>query len=156
MYQEMRRKKYERSEQDAYEYLNRADWGVLSLCAEGLPYGVPVNHAVSGKTIYFHCALEGQKLDFIRANPNACFTAVASAAVMRTKGSTAYESVMAFGSVRIVEDEADRIAGFNAINAKFTDGEELGRSFFEKWGKAARVLAMDIERITAKAIPEEQ
>jgi len=155
MYTEMRRKKYERSEQDAYAFLDRADWGVLSLCAGDLPYGVPLNHAVCGKTIYFHCALEGQKLNFLRANPKACFTAVASARAIRTRGSTAYECAMAFGTVRIVEDEAERLTGFNAINGKLTDGEELGRSFIEKWGNAALVLALDIERLTAKAIPEE-
>lgn len=151
MYKEMRRKNRQMSEADAYDYLNRTEWGILSLCAEGLPYGVPVSHAVSGKTIYFHCALEGQKLDFIRKNPLACFTAVAYAETLRTKGSMSYESVMAFGPVRIVEDPAERLAGFDAINAKFTESMELGRSFVEKWGKDAAVAALDIQRITAKS-----
>jgi uncharacterized protein len=151
MYSEMRKRNRQKSEAEAYEYLNRAEWGVLSLCAEGLPYGVPVSHAVSGKSIYFHCALEGQKLDFIKKNPLACFTAVAYAETLRTKGSMDYESVMAFGPVRIVEDPAERLAGFDAVNAKFTDNAELGRSFVEKWGKDAAVVALDIEHITAKS-----
>lgn len=155
MYKDMRRKSQQRSEAEAYEYMNRAEWAVLSLCADGLPYGVPVCHALSGKTIYVHCALEGQKLDFMRANPRGCLTAVASFQAIRTEGSARYESAMAFGPVRIVEDAAERLAAFDAINAKYTDGYELGRSFVEKWGARTAVLALDIERITAKSSKKE-
>jgi nitroimidazol reductase NimA-like FMN-containing flavoprotein (pyridoxamine 5'-phosphate oxidase superfamily) len=155
MYKEMRKKNRQRSEAEAYEFLNRAEWGVLSLCAEGLPYGVPVCHALVGKTLYIHCALEGQKLDFIRANPTGCFTAVASFQAVRSEGSALYESTIALGSVRIVEDAAERLAGFDAINEKYTDGFELGRSFVQKWGARAAVVALDIEHITAKSAGKE-
>jgi uncharacterized protein len=155
MYQEMRRKNRQRSEEDAYEYLNRAQWGVLCLCADGLPYGVPVNHAIAGKTIYIHCAREGQKLEFIRANPKGCFTAVPSMEVLRSEGSAKYESVMAFGPLRIVEEPTERLAGFDAINAKYTESFDLGRSFVEKWGAKTALVALDIERITAKSSEKE-
>lgn len=151
MYRDMRRKTRQRGESDAYEYLDRAQWGVLSLAAEGLPYGVPVSHAVSGRTIYFHCALEGQKLDFIRKNPYGCFTAVAFAETLRGEGSVNYDCVMAFGPLRVVEDETERLKGFDAINAKFTESAELGRKFIEQWGKDAAVVALDVGRITAKS-----
>lgn len=151
MYQEMRRKKHERGEQAAIDYLNSAEWGVLSLAAEGLPYGVPLSHALVGRTLYFHCAREGQKLDFIRANPLGFFTAVASADVKRSQGSVEFESAMAFGPVRIVDDPAERLAAFDAINARFTESFELGRTFVKEWGADASVLALDIERITAKS-----
>jgi uncharacterized protein len=155
MYKEMRRAKNQQSEQTAYEYLNQAQWGVLSLCADGLPYGVPVNHAVAGKTIYIHGALEGQKIDFITANPLGCLTAVASVEILRTEGTAKYASVMAFGPMRVVQDPAERLAGFDTINAKFTEGFELGRSFVEKWGNRTALIALDIERITAKSNQKE-
>ena len=57
------------------EMLRREAWGCLGLCTpEGAPYVVPVNYAYVEGKILFHCALEGQKLDCIRANPNVCFT----------------------------------------------------------------------------------
>jgi nitroimidazol reductase NimA-like FMN-containing flavoprotein (pyridoxamine 5'-phosphate oxidase superfamily) len=151
MYTEMRKKDRQRSEQEAYDYLDRAQWGVLSLCADALPYGVPLSHAVAGKTIYAHCAMEGQKLDFIRANPLGCFTAVAHMESLRDKGAVLYESVMAFGPVRIVEDAAEKLIAFDTINAKYTESLELGRSFVEKWGKDTAVIALEIERITGKS-----
>lgn len=156
MYREMRKKNRQKSEAEAYEYLDRAEWGVLSLAADGLPYGVPLSHAVTGNTIYFHSAREGQKLDFIRANPKGWFTAVASAETLRAEGTVRFECVMASGQLRVVEDERERQAGFDAINRKFAETPELGRSFVEKWGKDAAVMAMDIERITAKGNRKEE
>jgi nitroimidazol reductase NimA-like FMN-containing flavoprotein (pyridoxamine 5'-phosphate oxidase superfamily) len=151
MYKEMRKKDRQRGEKEAFEYLEKAQWGVLSLAAGGLPYGVPLCHAVSGRTIYAHCAREGQKLDFIRMNAKACYTAVAHGEPLRDKGSVEYECVMAFGPVRIVEDAGERMMAFDAINAKYTDSAELGRSFVEMWGNNTVVLALDIGRITAKS-----
>ena len=151
MFKPMRRANLQRSESEAYDFLNRAEWGVLSVCDGGIPYGVPMSHAVLGKTIYFHCALEGQKLDFIKANPKGCFTAVSHAVVLRKKGSAEYESVMAYGPLRIVDDPEERLKGFDVINEKFTDGFELGRVFVEKWGADALVLALDIEHLAAKS-----
>lgn len=152
MYREMRKRDRQRSEQEAYEYLNRAEWGVLSLAAEGLPYGVPLSHAISGRTLYAHCAREGQKLDFIRANPLGWFTAVPYAESLRGEGSVRYDCVMAFGKMRIVESDEERLKAFDAINAKYTESFDLGRSFVEKWGRDAAVIALDIERITAKSL----
>lgn len=151
MYKEMRKKERQRGEKEAFAYLEKAPWGVLSLAAGGLPYGVPLCHAVSGRTIYLHCAREGQKLNFIRMNAKACFTAVAHAEPLRDKGSVDYECVMAFGPVRVVEDAGERLFAFDAINAKYTESAELGRSFVAMWGNNTMVLALDIGRITAKS-----
>lgn len=151
MYQSMRRKNRELPEEQALDILDRAQWGVLSLSdGDGLPYGVPLNHARVGNKLVFHCAKEGQKLEFLKANPRGWFTAVASAQVLSDKGTTLFESAMAAGTLRVVEDEDGWLAGFNAINAKFTATPDLGREFVAKWGAAALILEMDIERLTGK------
>lgn len=151
MYQSMRRKNRELSEEQALDILDRAQWGVLSLSdSDGLPYGVPLNHARMGRKLVFHCAKEGQKLEFLKANPRGWFTTVASEEVLRDRATTKYESAMATGALRIVEDDAERLAAFDAINAKYMQSVELGRSIVEKSGAAALILEMDIERLTGK------
>lgn len=156
MYQPMRRKNRELPEEKALEILDRAQWGVLSLCdGDGLPYGVPLNHARLGRKLVFHCAKEGQKLEFLKANPKGWFTAVASEQVLRDRATTKYESAMAAGTLRIVEDDAERLAAFDAINAKYMQSVELGRSIVEKSGAAALILEMDIERLSGKGNLEE-
>ena len=53
----MRRKDRETTEERAYEILQNGEYGILSTIGEdGYPYGVPVNFAVEGNKIYFHCA----------------------------------------------------------------------------------------------------
>ena len=46
--------------------------GYLGLSMDGQPYVVPLNYAYVENKILFHCALEGKKLDCIRANPQVC------------------------------------------------------------------------------------
>ncbi len=49
-------------------------WGCLGLSRDGESYVVPLNYACVDGHIVFHCALHGQKLEWIRANPRVCFT----------------------------------------------------------------------------------
>lgn len=54
---------------EALEILNKGEYGILSIITnEGYPYGVPLNYVYIDNCIYFHCAIEGQKLDSIKSN----------------------------------------------------------------------------------------
>ena len=49
--------------------LQEGEYGVLStVSADGQPYGVPLNYALQNNNLYFHCALDGHKLDNLLAN----------------------------------------------------------------------------------------
>lgn len=88
-------------ELEAYELLKTSEYGVLSMSAvEGGGYGIPINYAWDGKEhIYFHCALEGQKLECLRANDKVSFCVVGKTQVLSSQFSTAYESVLVFGTI---------------------------------------------------------
>ncbi len=45
--------------------------GHLAMAADGEVYLVPLNYTYDEGRILFHCALQGRKLDMIRAQPNA-------------------------------------------------------------------------------------
>ena len=47
--------------------------GYLGLAMDGRPYVVPLNYGYLEGKILFHCAWTGQKLDYLRANPQECF-----------------------------------------------------------------------------------
>ena len=55
----------------ALEVLDKAPYITVSFTRpDGTPYGVPLSLArTDDKTFYFHCALEGEKLDCIATNP---------------------------------------------------------------------------------------
>ena len=62
----------------ALEVLDKAPYITVSFTRpDGTPYGVPLSLArTDDKTFYFHCALEGEKLDCIAANPRVALSAV--------------------------------------------------------------------------------
>ena len=62
----------------ALEVLDKAPYVTVSMTRpDGSPYGLPLSLVrTDEKTFYFHCALEGDKLDCIAANPTVALSAV--------------------------------------------------------------------------------
>jgi nitroimidazol reductase NimA-like FMN-containing flavoprotein (pyridoxamine 5'-phosphate oxidase superfamily) len=101
---EMRRKDRQMTPAEAEALLREADFGFLATVDDtGQPYCVPLNHVYVGGYIVFHCALEGAKLDNIRANPKVSYAVCTEHEVMPDKISTRYKSAIAFGTAEIVE-----------------------------------------------------
>lgn len=44
----------------------------LALCRDNEPYVVPMSFGFDGKSIFFHSATEGLKIDILRNNPRVC------------------------------------------------------------------------------------
>ena len=112
MNRKMRRKDRQMPQDAAVELLQHGEYGVLSsVDQDGQPYGVPLNYAFDGNDrIYFHCAKEGHKLDNLRSNPKVSFTIVGNHQIMDWTFSTAYESVILFGTAEEVEGDEKYLA----------------------------------------------
>ena len=156
MFRAMRRSKQQMSETAAVAILQDATSGVLSLMGEdGYPYGVPMSYAYADGKLYFHSAVTGHKVDAIKQYEKASFTVVVQDDIVPEKYTTLYRSVIAFGKIRIVEDEAERVHGVKLLAEKYNPGEpEAG------WRKEMTdcpnflVLIMDIEHLSGKASRE--
>ena len=72
----MRRKELKTSDELAFEIIDRAEYGVLSIFDDTYPYQVPLSVVRDGNLIYFHCALTGKKLDLIQKNNKVSMTFV--------------------------------------------------------------------------------
>lgn len=109
----------------ALEVLDKAPYITVSFTRpDGTPYGVPLSMArTDEKTFYFHCALEGDKLDCIAANPTVALSAVTrcTPTVGPKDGSFTlqYKSAMAVGEARIVTERDEKIAALRAICERF-------------------------------------
>lgn len=107
---EMRRKDRKLDEQVAVSLLEHCEYAVLSTVNEdGTPYGIPVSPVLEGKNLYFHCALEGRKLQNIRNHPAVCVTCVGGTRLVPEEFTTEYQSAVAFGIASMVEDEKEKI-----------------------------------------------
>ena len=92
--------------------------------SDGSPYGLPLSLVrTDEKTFYFHCALEGDKLDCIRHCPTVFLSAVTKCAptVGPKDGSFTlqYRSATAIGKAEIVTDREEKIEGLRAICQRF-------------------------------------
>jgi hypothetical protein len=114
------------SKSEMEQFLREEGLGCLGLSVDGRPYVVPLNYSYDDGKIVLHCALEGKKMDAIRANPNVCFTVATQGGVVRRhpegQGDTCHvdsDSVICFGTARIIDDLEERAAALNSFNRSF-------------------------------------
>ena len=109
----------------ALEVLDKAPYITVSFTrSNGTPFGVPLSLArTDEKTFYFHCALEGDKLDCIAAHPTVALSAVTKCAptVGPKDGSFTlqYKSAMAVGKAEMVTNRDEKIEALRAICQRF-------------------------------------
>ena len=109
----------------AIEVMKRAPFITVSFTrADGTAYGLPMSMACTDdRTWYFHCALEGEKLDAISAHPEVCLSAVTKCqpTVGPKDGSFTlqYQSAVAFGRAEIVTSDEEKILGLRVISQRF-------------------------------------
>ena len=158
MFREMRRSKQVLSRETAEKILREGEFGVLALSGdEGYAYAVPINYAVEGNKIYFHSAKTGHKLDAIRSNDKVSFCVVDRHEVVAEEFTTYFSSAIAFGRIRIVEDDADpdKLRGLELLADKYSLTASLARRAKELSRLSALVVpVMTIEHLTGKAARE--
>jgi hypothetical protein len=148
----MRRDEKKISEEEALEILDKAEYGVLSTVSEtGEPYGVPLNHCLIERNIYFHSATEGHKVDNIEGEPRVSFCTIGEASIIPDEFSTAFESAIAFGSASEVFDQEKR-AALEALLEKYSpDFFSKGLKYMKGKLDETRVFKISISRITGKS-----
>ena len=156
MMREMRRKDRQLPEAEAVRLLESCRFGVLcTVCADGTPYGIPMNHVLDGHILYMHCASAGGlKLENIARSPRACFTVVGGTGLREEaakegagEGSRLRpRSAVAFGSVRILTDETEKLHGLDMLRRGRPRSLPADAGVLQK----VHVLRFDIEQLTGK------
>lgn len=157
MFREMRRKRQALSQEECVALLSRGTSGVLALRDAGPhPYAVPLSYVYCREKLYFHCAARGHKLDAIRAHPGASFCVIAEDRVVPAELTTYFRSVIAFGTVRIVEDAAEKRKAIRLLALKYAPEESAERleAEIEREWKRLCVLEFSIERLSGKEAVE--
>ena len=131
-FREMRRKRQQLSDEESIGLLQKATSGTLALLGDGgYPYAVPVSYAYDDGKLYFHSAMSGHKVDAIRNCDKASFCIIDQDHVSPSEYTTYFRSVIAFGRIRIVEDETEKLA----IGAEFArSGDSNRRKSLQRLG----------------------
>jgi nitroimidazol reductase NimA-like FMN-containing flavoprotein (pyridoxamine 5'-phosphate oxidase superfamily) len=112
---------------------------------------VPVSYAYSGGSIYFHCALEGHKLDNVKNNNKVSFCVVGATQVLPESFSTKYESVIVFGKASEVYGDEKRDA-LMLILKKYSPGfMDKGIEYLKSDSCKTKVIKIEIEHMTGKS-----
>lgn len=123
----------------------------LAMVDNGHPYVVPLNFGYRDGSLYFHSALEGRKMDVLKAAPRVCFEV--DELVKMNKAAAAcdwgvsFKSVIGTGTARILDTPAEKKAGLDIIMAHYS-----GRSFDYPEDKLAKtaVIQVTIQEMTGK------
>ena len=147
----MRRFKQQIPEAEAQEILRRATNGVLCLMDyDNRPYGVPMSFIYDGhRSIYFHCALEGRKIECIKRNPNACFTIIDQDEIHPEEFTSYFRSVIVEGTIRILDDRNKMIEALRFLSTKYSPGIDCEPEI-KKGIDRVRILKLEIDSITGK------
>ena len=126
----------------------------ISMCKENEAYLVTLSYGYdeSKNALYFHCAKEGLKIDFIKSNPFVCGTVIEDNGYESSCGQ-AYRSVVFRGKMVIVEDLQDKKIGFDVLlNQLENDPNTIKNKFFEKDDtyENTGMLRLDITEISGK------
>jgi len=101
--------------------------GYLALARDGQPYLVPLNYLYEKGLIYFHCALEGRKIDYIRSNQRVCFHTGETGGLISGDNpcshSYSYRSVIVEGTAEEVADPAEKENILRLITAKYSTAQ---------------------------------
>ena len=148
----MRRKDRAILEAEAWELLNKAEYGILStVSADGQPYGVPLNFCIIEDCLYFHHAVEGHLIENITGNPLVSFCVVGDTELMPEKFGTLYESVILSGNIGEVFG-TQKQTGLEGLVAKYSpDFTEEGQEYIKKLWDRTRVFKIKISNISGKA-----
>ncbi len=115
------------------------------------PYVVPVCFGFENNCLYFHSAMEGKKIDTLKANKNVCFEFDVDQAVIPSdqacKFGMKYRSVIGFGKAYFIEDDSEKQKALDIImrhyNGKTGD-------YAPEFLQHILIIKVEIDSITGK------
>jgi uncharacterized protein len=121
---------------------------------DGYPIVKPVNFAYHAGSIYFHTALEGEKIEDIRRDNRVCFEIDLPIAFVRAvnqpcEAEYLYRSVIIKGRASLVENQEERSGAFRSLMEKYQPEGGYGPYVTEKLGRTG-IVRIEVEEMTGK------
>lgn len=143
-------------ESEIKSILKNGKFAIISMCRDNEPYVVTLSYGydLEKGSIYFHCAKNGLKLDFLRFNKNVCATVIEDGGYIIDECGHEYKSVVFWGDMLIVDDLDEKKHGMNVLLDHLENKDSI---FKEKMFKSdefysqMEILRLDIKQIHGKA-----
>lgn len=129
----------------------------IAMCRENRPYVVPLSFGYSyengGFTLYFHCAKEGKKLDWLRENPCLAFEMDCGHNMLPAQSPCSYgyecQSILGEGTAFFVEDPEEKKEILHRY-MKHQTGRDF--SFTDAQAETVGICKILVEHISAKSM----
>lgn len=127
------------------------------MCRDNEPYIVTLSYGFdnANDVLYFHCARQGLKLDFINTNPLVCATIIEDGGYIIDECGHNYRSVVFWGKMEIVTDLNEKKVGMSILlNHLETKPEIIKEKLLKSdsyYPNKMEVLKLSITQIHAKA-----
>lgn len=152
----MRKKEKEVTQIEEIEsIIGRSDVCRIAFANDNVPYLVTMNFGYTGgkkRELYFHCANEGRKLEMIRKNNMVCFEMDTDHQLYESETACdfgmKYSSVVGFGRMFIVTDEAGKKDGLNVIMKHYSGKDDF--EFRDSSLNRTTILKLVIDEMTGK------
>lgn len=129
----------------------------LAFCRDNEPYLATVNYAFDAESrcFYFHCAAEGRKMDYLRANPVVWGQILEDRGYQPAKCDHAFRTVQFRGTTSVIEDPAARRAALLLMIEQLEPDSEPVKRRFDHESSLARVtlVRVQVDYFTAKQNP---
>lgn len=126
----------------------------LALCHNGEPYLVTVNYGfdAEARCFYFHCASEGRKMDYLRANPVVWGQIMEDHGYLPGKCDHAFRTVQFRGSATVIEEPTAKRAALMLMIEQLEPEPEPVKQRFDNEAALARatLVCVQVEAFTGK------
>ncbi len=137
--------------------VRKCDTCRIALFDKEYPYIVPMsfgcNYDTGSLELYFHCALEGLKLDLIKSNNHAAFEMDCSHKLVTGESACEYtmefESVCGQGLIEILKAEEKRDA-LTFLMKQYSDADSF--QFQDKVLEKMTIFKLNVQSITGKRL----
>ncbi len=105
------------NEAEKMALIKNGTYATIALCSENTPYIVTLSYGFDQENscLYFHCANKGDKLDYIRKNPEVCATIIKDNGYLLNKCDHDYQSLVIRGSLTIVSELQEKKHGLQVL-----------------------------------------
>ena len=151
----MRRIRQQLSQDECVDILCQSTSGVLAVMGDGgYPYAVPLDFFYRDRKLYFHSAVEGHKVDALKACDKASFCVYDEGFRREDEWALDIKSVIVFGRIEFIEDQETVYQISKELSRKFTDDDEYIQREIERSGPGTLMFAHVPEHITGKIVHE--
>ncbi len=105
------------NENELIEVLQNGKFTTIAMCRDNEPYIVTLSYGYdkNNNALYFHAALKGLKLEFIKHNPSVCGTVIEDLGYVEDECEQHFRSVVFRGKISIIGNLDDKKHGLDIL-----------------------------------------